>query len=312
MTIHEMFVGPERHGVPTSFGAKGALASGERVAVIAYDRPQEWRERSKAGAERMQIERFQADFRMLTGATRYGAIANGADPPDFVCELNGESLGVEITQLVVADRVAASELFRRIRMAALSYHAEAFRHLAGHMIYVSFTQGADYPPSQPDRIKRLVRAISSMRLPEVTLSEATELPVEPSRETHRVDLPGGATATAARLASDPGGMLFARAGIELGLAYSSTTSQLACWEELERLVSKHDKPGVHELVIAAGAPIARGLAFPSDALLVELALEASTTSVLDTQHIRQIFLHDWWSRAIHVLMPHVRGAVPLS
>jgi hypothetical protein len=307
LTLDQMIAGPLRCGVPSSFGAMGVDADGARVAVIAYDWPQQWAPRTRQSLERLQFDRLVADLERA-GARRYIAAAPGPDPPDLFCErVDGRSIGLELTQLVVEDRVAAAHLFQRMRTAALGARAETFRHLAGHLVYLSFERGSRRPPSSNEEIRRLVRAVSGVRAPEITTFAAAQMPDSLPVELHQVELPFGASATAAPLASDPGTLLYRRTGMDLAMAFSSLVSESTVWAEMQRLLSQHDKPGVDELVVAVGSPIRAGWSFPSDSLIARLIPMAAVNRRLESRAIRVVLVHDWNTRSVYELQPGTLG-----
>jgi hypothetical protein len=96
----------------------------------------------------------------------------------------------------------------------------------------------------------------------------------------------------------PGGAFYGAMGFELAPAYQTTISISETGDSLRRLVDSHDKPEIHTLVLAAGAPTRAGLAFPSDSLVGRLALEDLARAPLKTEHLKRIIVHFWDSRAV--------------
>src|SRR4051812_20405028 len=81
-----------------------------------------------------------------------------------------------------------------------------------------------------------------------------------------------------------------------GLARRTTTAT--------GLVTTHDRSGVDELIISAGAPTKQGLAFPSDGVLASLVLGAAEERALEATPIRRVFVHAWQGRGIAELTPN--------
>jgi hypothetical protein len=92
----------------------------------------------------------------------------------------------------------------------------------------------------------------------------------------------------------PASAFFTEAGFELVLAFQSTHPQDASWLELRRLVDRHDKPEIEELVITVGGPKSNGLAYPSETLLFDAALEIGIPQLQpEPDHLSRIVLHSW-------------------
>jgi hypothetical protein len=96
-------------------------------------------------------------------------------------------------------------------------------------------------------------------------------------------------------------------GFELGFAFATVIRQGEAWDRTQRLVTAHDRSGVDELIISAGAPTKQGLAFPSDGVLASLVLSAAEERALEATHIRRIFVHAWQGRGIAALTPNETG-----
>jgi hypothetical protein len=92
MSITKMMFGGFRYGAPTALAVAGSLeASGEKVAIIAYEWPQSFAPvASQADLENLHIRRFEADLQFHGIPVPYEDLQRGADPPDFWISLNSK------------------------------------------------------------------------------------------------------------------------------------------------------------------------------------------------------------------------------
>jgi hypothetical protein len=303
-------VGPVRCGVPTAFGL-GGIENGQRIVIAVYDWPQLWRQATQAGVERVQIDRFNVDYALRTGSPRYPTVTTGQNPPDFRCAHDGADVGVELTQFLAEDRVAANAMWSRVVRAALASRPTTFRRLEGHVVYISFAQSTVRPPTNPKDVRALLAAVARHGPPLGAAADVAAPPQQIDPGEAVLEIQPGVHMTALPLATPPNTLLFQQKGIELALAFQSTQSVSDCWEELQRLVRDHDQPAVTELVVALGAPVAYGASFPSDGFYRRLIPEAAQRP-LSASHIERVFVHDWETREILVVTPGTPGAVPVA
>jgi hypothetical protein len=301
MSISKVMLGGFRYGAPTALALAGSLeASGEKVAIIAYEWPQSFTPvQSQADLENLHIRRFEADLRFHGISVPYEDLRPGSDPPDFSVSLNSKRVGLDMSQIVLRERAAATDIFKKVRSEVSVHPRRDFRHLAGHVVYVTYdSETAGLPPKKRSESDELVSALERFR---PTAGTSAHLP------SH---LPPGTTETfaggvisARPLTTAPGGAFYGAMGFELAPAFQTTISISEAGESLRRLVDSHDKPQIHTLVVAAGAPTRAGLAFPSDSLVGRLALEDLVTAPLETEHLARIIVHFWDSRAVVDLDP---------
>ena len=67
----------------------------------------------KQEREATQLSRFMRDYEKATSSAFAEATERGDDPPDFVVTRSSSSLGVELTQLVLPERIEAWETMHR-------------------------------------------------------------------------------------------------------------------------------------------------------------------------------------------------------
>ena len=104
----------------------------------------------------------------------------------------------------------------------------------------------------------------------------------------------------------PASEFFARTASELGMAYTTHHDNQNLCDELRRMIKKHDKPGIDELIVTAGGPDARGLAYLSEHILCAFALEEP----LDPPRLSflsRVVLHLWQTGAIVQLHQSTRS-----
>jgi hypothetical protein len=307
MTVSSVFSGPVRCGAPSMIGIAGTDAQGEAVSVVGsewpvtYSEPSGSRADARIAAEQRHLARFRADLGR-TGADPYeGAAQPGANPPDFVCQRGRRSVGIEMTQLVVQDRVAQYNMFRRVRAAVLGMNRHRFRALAGHVVYVSFLDARPFKGSM--EVSALIHGLGAFTPTPPPSSGGAPKQLDPNA----VKDIAGAKITAAPLSMDPGTPFYRRMGWELAVAQTSLIRDSDAWARLEKLVADHDQAGVDELIVAAGAPVVAGLAYPSDDVLAGAVIRSATRRAVTANHIERIFVYVWSGRAVAELSPGQSG-----
>src|SRR5207249_3829088 len=93
---------------------------------------------------------------------------------------------------------------------------------------------------------------------------------------------------------------------EVGLSFATEHTPQSAWQEIERLIAAHDKPGVDCIVVSAGAPNQHGQVFPSDEALARFALE-NPLPLPTPNHVKSVTLHSWGEGEAWDLLPRVEG-----
>jgi hypothetical protein len=291
-------------GAPSASAFEGNGSDG-RIVLVNQEWPIEaWTvpdgDLDKPTMERLHIERFSTDMALLTGRRPYVDLRPGnVDPnkaPDFVAtDPLGARVGVDLFRLTSAERIEAYRLLEALRSALLAT-PDRLAHLHGHVLYLWFAEGGGLPVKRA-QVSAMVDAISAYR-PDPSWSavpnpRAAELPA-----TTMPDTQGDASswmfyATPFFGAGHPVSRFMAATGFELALSYRSIHPPDGMWRELERLVEKHDKPGIEHAVVTVGGPDRSGLLYPADHLLFFRALEEGLPD-MTTDHITTVFVHDWF------------------
>jgi hypothetical protein len=228
----------------------------------------------------------------------------GHDPPDFICERDGQAVGVELTQLMIEERVETHAILRSLAQLAMGQNRHRWRRLAGRIAYVAFTDpGSGGRPPRDDAILRMViRELQSVVPVDPSYDEPPEQ-IDPAILHH---FEGGTIVTAA-LSAYTDSPFYRFTGFELGFAFTTKIRDDAAWARAQDLVTSHDRPGVDELIMSAGAPTTTGLAFPSDSNLARMVIDRATDDALTAAHIRRIYVHTWHGRGIVEITPNSVG-----
>jgi hypothetical protein len=293
-------------------------ADGAPLLVVGLEWPLSWLRTvdplEKFHLEYLHLRRFSADQALATGHHAFGDVQPGSDPPDAIAQTVTGVVGVEATALTIQNRRWAHNLFAQLRQALQAAEPSAFAKLRGHLLYVWFQETAEPgPPVEPHgrsdaaALDDLVRAIAEYDSP----PDALRHEGGPAPET-LPEIPLAGTGAGAKfygvpiLDGVPGSMLFTLAGFDIGLAYTTPITAEAAWQEVQRLVDKHDQPDVDLLLITAGGPDARGNMFPAEEAVAGFLLEHAVGLSREPEHIRQIVLHSWATGQATTLYPKVQ------
>jgi hypothetical protein len=264
---------------------------------------------SKEEKEEFHLSRFCTDYVLACGREYCSTSTLGQNPPDFVCVREHESVNVDCAQFTLAERRKALQMFEALRHRVLESKAR-FTNLRGFIIYVWFGWVEDYSvslphhPTQEPAIDSLLDALAHcVPNPNRLLVPSGSLPAQ-APDLGLIKTEHGAFFYVVPLTSGvPATDFFARQGFELGLAFTSRHDREAVWAELQRIIGKHDKAEIDNLIISSGAPNEKGLVYPTEDLIVEFALEREIQLVLPT-HLSAIYLHVWSTGVIVQIWPH--------
>ncbi len=141
VTPEQALMVPNLDGAPSLLAFLGKGAGGRKLAAVVFERPQHFRfRRAKVTVEEHQLERFLSDHRRATGGAPFDSFRRGSDPPDFYVTDGESESGLDATQLVLPERVAAHDAFKRLRSAVIGLGPNRFRHLRGHVVYVGLDE----------------------------------------------------------------------------------------------------------------------------------------------------------------------------
>lgn len=302
------------------------IATGELRLVITSEAPMHAvplsTPISKEDLEELHLQKFCVDFCLAQGVFPYRNARRGGEPPDFI--VDGEHVGVRLdcTQFAVATRRQAHALFTAVRTALFEAPSSDYEHLRGLMVFV-WAEGkrgsTDLPPRSPER-QVFLDALCRYRFnPEAGVT--TGLGPMPLVASH-MDIQsadGGWRFLATPIGiSAPASPFFQRNGFELAFHYPTDHRAQDLWDELARLIQKHDKPEVDELLVTIGAPDRSGFIYPGELVLHDFMLENVQSMTLSLQHLKRVFVHSWetgrvmqlWPEPAEIAPPMATGFVP--
>lgn len=302
-----------------SFSLIGTNSDGAALLVVGFEWPLSWLRTveplEKFHLEYLHLRRFSSDHALALGHHAFGDVKPGNDPPDATVLTDAGRIGVESTALTIQSRRWAHNLFTQLRQALQAAEPGAFAKLTGHVVYVWFqaASATPGPPIEPHRtsdtaaLDELVQALAEYDPPADALKHAGGPPPETLPE-----IPLAGTGAGAKfygvpiLGGVPGSMLFTLAGFDIGLAYTTPITDEGAWEEVQRLVDKHDQPGVDLLVITAGGPDVKGNVFPAEEAVARFLIDHPVGLASEPKHIQRIVLHSWATGEATILFPEVQ------
>ncbi len=308
---------------PSYSGVVGTTTANppEPVVGVTFEWPITWirtiQEIPKIEREIVSVRRFSTDQALANGIHAFSNVRPGPHPnkaPDTTVTTDQGILGVESTSLTLNDRRGAHGLFQQLRRRILEQEPTVFAKLAGHMIYVWFEEPGGLPGlALPLKKNDDEAAMELLRELAAYTPQPGQMWVPPGPPPEQAPLPHLATTLdGARfyanplLVNAPSTMLFTFAGFELGLAYTSLLTARLAWQEVQRLVDKHDQVGVDILLITAGAPDQHGQIFPAEEAVASFLLEEQLGLARPPSHIKRVFLHSWTTGRAAELYPTVK------
>jgi hypothetical protein len=289
--------------------------SGEPAVAVTFEWPLTWLKTveplGQFESEWLYLRRYSADQALATGQHAFAAVQKGGDPPDALVRTDAGELGVESTSLTLTDRRGAHALFQRVRQQVQSAEPTSFARLAGNVVYIWFGENeaeVGRPPRAADdaEVEALVAALATYEPQPDQMALVGPLP-----ETAPV-LPLAKAGAASRFYSvplqqaAPGSVLFAIAGFDIGLAYTTLLTANQVWAELQRIIDKHDKPGVELLLVTAGAPNQHGMVYPSEEAIADFLVNNPAALATQPTHIAQVVLHSWATGRATLIYPETR------
>jgi hypothetical protein len=274
----------------------GEDVEGDRVGAISFEWPELIPPQRKTAMEQLHLERFLLDHERGVGGKPFTFWRRGPEDrhPDFLVRgEEGEESGLDVTQLVLPDRVEAHNAFQRLRSAVLQRPRRTFRSLRGLMVWVALR----------DEVQDSITASVANAMEALVDVGASDDP-----PPYAAGFGTGMLSTTVLRAAPRGSSFYGVMGFELALSFGSAIYRDEAWQELQRLVTRKDQAGTHRLVVSFCAPVRDGFVFPSDVVTAALIEEASETASLVAKNIREVYLHAWHTRSIHLLTPGVQGA----
>lgn len=288
--------------------------------VVAYEWPVPYfvvptGELAQEALEHEHYEGFRTDHLLGTGTLPYDDAKPGPNPPDIIASRDHEPIRIDCTQFTLEERRQAHGSFERLQAELLKEPRERFAHLAGYIVYMWFLGKTRDSLVRPHRVATQGRAIRSVIEALATYqANPGQLRVKqgaPLPERHP-DLGEVTTVEGCRFYAVPLGDIFpptrqfTALGFELALGFVTTHDGSAAWEQLQRLIAEHDNDDIDDLLVTVGGPNKRGLAYPSDELVIAQLLGERPESFQIPTHLSRVLLHLWSSGKIIEVFPDFR------
>lgn len=262
---------------------------------------------AKGTLEKLHLQRYCTDRLYVDGVLPYEDLTTGDDPPDFSARLpDGSQVGVDVTQLAVAGRIAAQVQFEQVQAAILDCSLSNLSHLRGHFLYMWFTDpsGDGRPHRQSESVAKTLAALRAYR-PDTSWANEPMPPPGTKAKSDVQAVSNGCRFYAVELRDAvPASAFYEATGFELVLAYQSTHNVNAALKELRRLVDKHDKPEIQHLVVTVGGPKANGVAYPSESILFDAGIQAGYPRLEPApRHLTKVVIHLWRDGRIIEVFP---------
>lgn len=295
---------------------EGALdGTGERILTVTAENPSRspgFEPSGEAPKERLElfhILAFCADYALAHGVQPYESLRPGGDPPDFEAHADDALIRVDCVAFADTHRRRSYKLMDSLRERAIaSVASRDFSGVAGCAISVWFGPTmTDLPPKTTDDklVDPLLDAIEACKVDfDATASLSAQIATEgfpqvmpPLIQTGQVEIDGDGAGfvvnvVAGRDAVFPSGLPF-----DLQLSRQADLSATAVVEQLQRLVTSHDKGSIDSLVVTAGGPDRSGRIFPAEEAAAVFLLGLENVAVTAT-HIKSVNLHLWSGRAV--------------
>lgn len=172
------------------------------------------------------------------------------------------------------------------------------------MVTARFGDGTDLPPKAQDRatVERFIEVLRQARVDRAAVAAANAQfsGSEPPPRLPEGLFPTFSVGEAGEVQVDPvvpnslQGEFARETGFDVHLNMSLPVTRSEVQAEFERIVRKHDQPGVDRLVVSLSAPDRAGLAFPNESLVVDQLPPVA----VPTRHIRAVEIHNYLTGAI--------------
>jgi hypothetical protein len=287
-----------------------------RAGVVCLDaRLPVCRPLDKETNERLHLEKVRLDYLIRTGSLPFDSVERGSDPPDFRVHTATGVIGTDVSALALAERRLAYRLFDTFLDRIVASQA-TLGNVADTVVQVWFNFGQGLPPKRSDRdlAEQLVDTLRQVHLDRTAMEQfyaeinskglpqtfPTWYPIRwlPAKEAgFQVSL------LPRNLAPSP---LRQRIGFECVLHMTFFVDSQFVMEEIQRLVTKHDKAGIEWLALTVGAPDADGCSYPGEEVMYGL-VEAESARIV-ANHIRRLSVHKWSTGEFLELSHRARGA----
>lgn len=249
----------------------------------------------KERLEEIHAQRLVSDIVRTDPKADWQLLGPGGDPPDYMVRVGQEELGLELTVFTAQDRRRGHAEFRRVRASLLDAGPLGFEHLRGHLVYF-WVDTSERPGGVAQAVDRseIVEGLRDFLPIENPLGD------DPNEFFPDVmpDLGVGTADPWRYLAvpwNGPQSAAYALLGFDIGLCLESSHSATQARKELTRVITSaaHDSDGCDVLAVQVGAPDRNGLIYPTDEVIVDLAVGEMAKTPLPLRHIRRVLIHYW-------------------
>lgn len=265
---------------------------------------------SKEALEKLHLQKFATDFCLATSKRPYRNVATGTNPPDFFVETDtGENSNVDCVQFAAQSRRQAYALFDKIRQIISEQEPSKFDHLRGLLVFV-YVENLSLPLRREQKDSLIEELLKFHFTAEMGVSIGIGMPME-APNIGGVDVQNGWKFHASPfIASAPTSPFFLQMGFDLAFVYPTEHLVNETWDEFNRLIQKHDKQKINELLITVGGPDRYGNIHPSEKAILDFILQYDRSLNYQFAYLKRIFVHEWATGKIIKLYPEVQIISP--
>lgn len=282
--------------------------------VIVYEKPisaLNYAERSKDTKEDSHLHKFLLDYMNGTGITFCDTYRRGNDPPDYLILRRGKECLLDLAQFTCDKRRKALALFERIKTKVFHDEHGQYPNLFGANIVLNFDKDShrqsSFPPTTNEEkyVDEIIRGLKSFVIDRSSWVESeADLPQKLEKENQKESIT--VDFYASPIQNIPVSEFFLKHNFELSLAFYSRYSLDDVIEEISRVVGKHDKPEIEEMIISFSAPNEKGIVYPSESIIMGLLSDSDTNFDLGKwKYIKVVHIHDWISGRIMTIYPRL-------
>lgn len=290
----------------------------EPLFAIVQEQPTVWKElrdATKEQREQAQVERFLRDYQRATSQKFAESVARPGEHPDFIAQhRDGSTTGLECTQLVYGDRLAAWRDIESLKNGLMNEDQRRFRHLKGLSVHLIVETPNQMPPRGTEGVREVAAALEHFVPGRIHWGDgpADYAQLPPDTVQWTPDKRYGVTARPLTQ-RDELTPFIDRCRFEVAVNIQTEVLASEGWAQFQARVDDKDLPGADAVLVSCGAPVHGGLSFPSDELAAEtIALSASDRGLKSTVHVRAVYLHAWDTERLLRFTPDERGVEYLN
>jgi hypothetical protein len=298
---------------PRALFSYGTVTStGERFIAIGLEQPQMWHglvDASKEDREWTQVHRFLRDHERAVGKRLAVDVDRPGIHPDFrVRQADGRTIGLECTQLVYGDRLAAWRSVEELKAQLLEVDPQRLRHLQGHSVYLTVQTANHLPPAGKLGVEEVADALGAFQPIHNDFAD-TPANLSGTNIVQKFQNDKYLLTAVPLTIHHERTALVERRGFELTVAIEDEVLAAEGWALLDKRIQDKDLPGADIVLVSCGAPVHGGLSFPSDELAAEtIALSAPDHALSPRTYVKAVYLHAWDTERLIRLIPGHAGA----